>query len=215
MLPNPIRYHLCAGQPLPDPWPYDYVVDANGILKRASTPYFDARLRVASARVAGLDYAGGPPLTLRVPKIPAKWLDRVLEHARRAGQGASVLRPIEQMYHFHWTFPDLPAFDPSTEREAEKTWRVSIPRQQAGAARVQYRGGSEASVVLDLHSHHVMPAYFSEVDDRDEQGCRLYAVIGRIYERPEICVRVGLYGDFLEIAPGLVFEESQQFFDWS
>lgn len=134
-------------------------------------------------------------MLLRVPRIPAKWLYAVLEHAQKAGSGergaGKVMRPIEQMYQFHWVGGG---------------WRVAVPRQRAGVGHVIYQVGQDANVVLELHSHHEMRAFFSGVDNRDEQGCRFYAVIGRIYSRPEIRLRLGVYGDFVDLPAAALFE---------
>lgn len=192
MLPNPIRYHVYTGQALPDPWPYDYVVAHEGVIKRAQTDRFYANILVAAGRIAGLKSFPANMAALNgIPPIPARWLHSVLYHARQAGNGRGVLRPVEQMYHFHFL---------------DGGWRVSIPKQTASAGQVAYRGGYEGSIVLDLHSHHEMTAYFSDTDNRDEQGLRFYAVIGRIYTRPEIRLRVGIYGDWLELEPMSLFD---------
>ena len=132
---------------------------------------------------------------------PARWLWQVLEHAQKALAGNTEITPVEQMYHFHWINSPHP-----TPTPPGGAWRVSVPSQQASAGRVSYRGGNEASIVLDLHRHHAMPAYFSPVDNGDEQGCRFYAVIGKIYDRPEIRLRLGVYGDFIELEPLFLFE---------
>lgn len=192
-LPNPIKYHVYTGQPLPDPWPYDYVLCRQGVVKRLQTRHFFANILVAAGQVAGLaEYPVNlAVLDIDVPRIPATWLTRVLEDARQAGSNGLVARPIEQMYHFHWK---------------EGKWQVSRPKQNASAGQVSYKGGFESSIVLDLHSHHDMGAFFSGTDNRDEQGCRFYAVIGRIYTRPEIRLRVGIYGDWLELDPLDLFE---------
>lgn len=184
-LPNPITYHAHTGQPLP--WPttalYDYITHQYGIIKRAISPHFRAAIPVSN----GANVAGLLPYTahveLSVPRAPASWLGAILLHARQQ-------RGIEQMYHLHYT----PA-----------GWRVEVPAQQAEAGRVSYAGGDAPTVVCDLHSHHVMPAYFSETDDADEQGLRFYAVIGRIYDRPEIRLRVGVYGDWWPVPAAVLF----------
>lgn len=242
-LPSPIPYHTYHGQHLDEPAIYDYVTDAAGVVMRVKTPHFYAVHRCAFGHVRGLkrwpeEADTATPGTqagvlLSVPKIPAAWLARVLAHARKAGGGArtpdklsdeelnrltqgtidpgkirryyqavpsstTIQLPVEQMYHFH---------------HIGGAWQVAIPKQTATAARVTYRGGNEASIALDLHSHHEMGAYFSPTDDRDELGARFYAVIGRIYSRPEIRLRLGLYGIFIDLAATTLFEDLGPFCD--
>ena len=60
---------------------------------------------------------------------------------------------------------------------------------------------------IDIHSHNIMPARFSAIDDRDEKATRVYAVIGRLDKfMPQISVRISNGGKFLHIDPSLVFE---------
>lgn len=205
-LPSPIKYHIYTGQDILNSWPYAYVLAQNGLFKLVDTPHFYASLRLSAARVAGLRCWPEEGVLLRVPKIPATWLAAVLADARCVSsvQVSGVRCPVEQMYHFHHF------------RAADKWpfgWQVSRPRQQATAGSVRYHGGEEPTIVLDLHSHHEMPAYFSGTDNRDEQGCRFYAVIGRIYSRPEIRLRLGVYGDFFEFPAAALFEGLGEFND--
>lgn len=61
--------------------------------------------------------------------------------------------------------------------------------------------------LIDLHSHNSMPAFFSSKDDRDEQnGFRIYAVLGCLDKRPQIKVRVGVFGCWMTVRPSQVFE---------
>lgn len=197
-LPSPIPYHTYYGAPINPPAIYDYVTDAAGVVMRVKTPHFYTVHRVAFGHVRGLRRWPEEGVLLSVPKIPALWLTRVLAHARRCGDGGQVSRPIEQMYHFH---------------HLDTGWQVSVPKQLATAARVTYRGGQETSVVLDLHSHHEMGAFFSSTDDRDELGARFYGVIGRIYSAPQIKLRLGLYGEFWELPATTLFEGLGPFAD--
>lgn len=206
-LPSPIPYHVYTGQPLPPPAIYDYVTDQTGVVMRVKTPHFYAVHRVAFGYVRGLGRWPEEGVRLAVPKIPAAWLGRVLGHARRAsGQPVRslatprILTPVEQMYHFH----HLPQ---ASDGAPGCGWQVRIPRQVAGVRELTYWGGNEATVALDLHSHHEMAAFFSQdKDDRDELGARFYAVIGRIYSRPEIRLRLGLYGEWLDLPATALFE---------
>lgn len=215
MLTNPIDYHIYQdeSQELPLPKFYSYVLAGDGLFKWASTNHFDASICIAPAAVAGLanwcEACGEASAELRrtlsradvrlkAPKIPAVWLHTVLDHARKAGSGDQVLRPIEQMYHFHFI---------------DDRWRVALPKQDASAGRVGYKGGDAPTIVLDLHSHHTMDAYFSPTDNRDEQGCRFYAVIGNIYTRPAIAFRLGVWGDFVKLPATTLFEDLGPFTD--
>lgn len=186
MLPNPISYHCYRGDVLPPPTYYSYVLAGQGLFKWAISPHFEARIMIAPCRVAGLpDWPVPSPMT--VPLIPAKWLRSVIAHAQ--GKGA-----IEQMYHFHYF--------------KANGWRVSLPAQSADPGRVGYAGAAEPSIVMDLHSHHSMSAYFSATDNRDEQGCRFYGVIGNIFDCPEIDLRLGVWGHYRSISIRTIFEDA-------
>ena len=59
----------------------------------------------------------------------------------------------------------------------------------------------------DIHSHNTMAAVFSKTDDADEQGNRLYIVVGRLDQfYPEIAARICNGGAFWPIAPESVME---------
>ena len=190
---NPVGYFFYEGQRIPEPKPgcYNYVTAKNGVFKTIFSAFFDASVCVAqSNNIAGLErWFDG--VVFKLPKIPYQLLHTVLAHARKAGDGGTVMRPIEQMYHFHYI---------------GGRWRVAVPDQHATPGRVYYSGGDDNSIVLDLHSHHGMKAYFSDTDNKDELGCRFYAVIGKIYDKPEIVLRFGLYGDFLRLPVTAIFD---------
>ncbi|MEE3719938.1 hypothetical protein V2H45_24665 [Tumidithrix elongata RA019] len=57
-----------------------------------------------------------------------------------------------------------------------------------------------------MHSHHGMEAYFSEMDNRDETGFRIYAVLGELFTNPKIRMRVGIYGHFYETTVTGIFD---------
>lgn len=61
--------------------------------------------------------------------------------------------------------------------------------------------------VMDIHSHNIMPAIFSDIDDKDEKATRLYAVVGKIDQVfPEITVRASCAGKFIPLQPEDIFE---------
>lgn len=193
---NPIDYVFYKGQAVTPPKHYGYVVAKNGVFKLVENDFFKGSVCVSSPSpsfnngIVGLsEWTGG--VCLKVPKIPYQLLYTVLNHAKKAGSGGAVLRPIEQMYHFHYI---------------KGKWRVGVPEQVATPGNVRYKGGDANTIVLDLHSHHAMRAYFSDTDNKDELGCRFYGVVGDIYDVPEIRLRFGLYGDFEAVKATSIFE---------
>ncbi len=70
------------------------------------------------------------------------------------------------------------------------------------------------NALLEIHSHGTMPAFFSVTDDKEENGLRIYAVIGNLDQRPAtISVRVSVYGHRALIPYQYVFEKSPEVVD--
>ena len=90
--------------------------------------------------------------------------------------------------------------DPTTERFFAVRWdgrayRLVVPEQEGTATRLEYT--PPAGVVAEFHSHGSSRAFFSKTDDGDEQGFRVYGVVGRLDDpEPELSLRVGVYGHF-------------------
>jgi PRTRC genetic system protein A len=122
-------------------------------------------------------------------------LSKILEDARRLAWDA----PREVMYHIRETPSGIVS--------------ITRPDQTGTAAHLSYAGGGDADILADIHSHCQMSAYFSETDDRDEQGLRFYGVIGRIFTQPEIRLRVGIYGDHWPVPITALFDGPGPFID--
>jgi hypothetical protein len=98
---------------------------------------------------------------------------------------------------------------PDIEQYLAITWEngynVKIPSQQGTAVSVTYETLPDA--VLEIHSHTgEVPAHFSPIDDHDEQGLCLYAVVAGLRDLcPTIEIRLGIYGYFLTLSQSEVF----------
>lgn len=187
---TPVQYTLYQGQALTlqPGHTYGYLWAGNGAFKYGENDYLRALLPLAQFRVAGL-----PSLTpfvhLRRGKLPATVLRALFTDARAQAQD----RPIEVMYHV---------------RQAADRLMVERPEQDGSAASLRYKGGDAPDIVMDLHSHCELAAFFSSTDNADEQGFRLYGVIGNIFTRPTARFRVGLYGDFWTVGFHTLFQEA-------
>lgn len=159
---------------------YDYILARDGLYIHACNPHIDATVLVTSAEVRGLS-----PLEEKVAllhgKMPWKLYDLAYSHF---------------------------VMDPNRERYAAIVWEDSyhlkIPEQTREQRSVRYF--TESNVVLDIHSHGMMDAWFSTQDNHDEQALRLYMVIGKVNMLiPEIEMRIGVYGYFTLIETREVF----------
>ena len=186
-------FHIARYYVLDDPLPeareggFDYIVAGNGVFKRARNRHLDVCIPVIAYNFPGLRPCSTYIKLRRMSRLPARLIEIALADARRAAWPGQM----ETMYHVYL---------------ADDRVRLYKPPQRADARSLAYRGGGEAGIVMDLHSHCQMPAFFSSTDDRDEAGFRLYAVIGRIFDpRPEITVRVGVWGNVCPVPVAEVF----------
>ena len=160
---------------------YDYVLGSVGLYVQSESAHLTARVPVASCEVRGL-----APVAEKVE----------LSHGPIP---ASLFEP-----GLRW-FQDAP----DTERFFAVRWdgrayRLVVPPQTGTATRLAYK--PPAGVVAEFHSHGSSRAFFSAIDDRDEQGFRIYGVAGRLdIDRPELSLRVGVYGHFAPVGWSQVF----------
>ena len=151
---------------------YDYVLGSGGLYVQSESAHLTARAQVASCEVRGL-----APVTEKVELAHGPIPSRLFELGLR------------------W-FQDTP----DTERFFAVRWdgdayRLVVPPQAGTATKLAYV--PPAGVVAEFHSHGGARAFFSATDDRDEQGFRIYGVVGRLDAlQPELSLRVGVYGHF-------------------
>lgn len=157
---------------------YDYLLAYNGVLVEAENAFIKARIPIAPTFVRGL-VPVDPLVELKHGKIPARLFELAFS--------VMLASPRREIYVAVIWDGDQ--------------YSLRIPEQQGGVAGVEFQ--MVDSAVLDLHSHPDMAARFSSIDDKDEQGFRVYGVIGR---GPELRLRIGIYGYYFDISPDMVFD---------
>jgi len=201
MIDNLVTYHIHKRDPLPayDALAYQYILAGNGVFVRAETHFFTALLPVTACTVRGL-----PPLRpqfhLLVPRIPTCLLDAVLADARRARRPDNGLNEVLYQFHHHGRAVQV-------KKPAQQATPTSVTTSVTTAV------ADAASIICDLHSHGNMRAFFSQTDNADEQGARLYAVIGKLDSEPEMRLRVGVYGYWQPLPLTAVFTANGPFKD--
>lgn len=127
---------------------------------------------------------------LSAGKIPGKLLDEIIAFFRKTPEKEAAV----QIFY-----------------DAEKQeYRIHYPPQRAGCCSVVFRRDPELEndcvLMMDVHSHGQMNAFFSSVDDHDEKGTRLFMVIGRLDRAVQCRLRAGIAGFYREVPVADVFE---------
>lgn len=197
LFPNLVTYHAYDGRCLPpfDARVYQYILTSDGIFVRAETPFFSAIVPVVACSIRGLAPLQ-PRFHLKAARVPEKLLRAALTDARSARRPGGGLNEALYQFLHHGN-------------------RVQLrrPVQRAAGATVMAAGNDDASILCELHSHGNMSAFWSRTDDADEQGARIYAVIGRLNTVPEIRIRVGVYGYWQPLPVTTVFTGAGGFTD--
>jgi PRTRC genetic system protein A len=159
---------------------YDYILASNGLYIQARNAHLEATILIADAEVRGL-----APLEESVSLLHGK-----------------------MPWHLYDLAYSYFVMDPNRERYTAIVWqdryRLKVPEQTREQGSVRYF--TKSDVVLDIHSHGTMTAWFSTQDDSDEQALRLYMVVGKVNMLiPEMELRIGVYGYFAPISVRDVF----------
>ena len=201
-----VRHHIATpAQPVPPTMGgVTWIFANNGLFKRGTDQHLDVLIQTRAWTPDDVP----PGLTNLLPivrwlmrrgRIPGAILAPILQHAQRVGQDQQgILHPIEQQYFVTW--------------QAGRV-RVTLPPQNASADRVRYTVPDSLICLVDLHSHHGMKAYFSQTDDRDDAGLSVSVVIGRLFTRPELRVRLNCFGHRQEVPALSVFDQLGSFME--
>lgn len=161
---------------------FQYIMADGGLFLQAKNAHLAATVCIAPGEVRGL-----VPLAVSVQllhgKIPMYFLNLALS--------VLCIKPdIEQYLAITW----------------QDKYTISIPAQSQTAASVAYE--TVPGAVLDIHSHvGGVPALFSSIDNHDDQGFCLYAVVGGLRDLcPTVNLRCGIYGYFIPLDNKDVFE---------
>ncbi len=160
---------------------FDYVLGLGGLYVQSESAHLTARVLVAPAQVRGLDSVS-EKLELAHGLIPARVF--------ALGLGWMLAAPdTERFFAVRWD---------------GNAYRLVVPPQEGTGSSLSYQ--PPAGVVAEFHSHASHRAFFSATDDRDEQGFRIYGVVGRLdTPTPELILRLGIYGHFAPLRWQQVF----------
>ncbi|MBM7843789.1 Mov34/MPN/PAD-1 family protein [Herpetosiphon giganteus] len=202
MLPNLNNYHIATGQnPIPNQPGITWLIALNGVFKCGcnANQQIIIQTSLQSIPIPGL-VGILPSVSWKGchQRLPSSWLSLLLNDAQQAARiEHGIARPIEKQYFIttqHTTIRLIPA------------------RQTSTIHHIAYEMPSDP-VLVDIHSHHGMPAYFSPTDNADDTGLSVSCVIGNIFKNPEIICRLNVYGHHQVVPITTIFDGNGPFID--
>jgi PRTRC genetic system protein A len=200
----PHQFHIATpDDPLPQPHlGITYSWAANGIFKQGANADMLARICIEpfTQPLTGLE-----PLDTTIhwrawpdDRLPGALLQQALEEAKQSGiPGENMTYPVEAQLFII----------------ARAGRALLIKPPQISSSISVLSSAPEGPILCDIHSHHRIAAFFSETDDRDDQGLSVSAVIGNIFTAPEIICRINVYGHSLVVPAGAIFDSIEPFVD--
>lgn len=186
---QPLVNHIFATSPSLPPLEgqlYEYVVASNGVFIRGKRLGLEVIFKIADADIRGLASLESY-VKLDFPQISSLYLNQMFDAAKRAVN-------TELLWHLIYN---------------GDSWELHSPEQHSTSVSVQPLvsgiGTSYEKCLIEIHSHHNMSPVFSQVDNQEEVGFRIYGVLGWVRDRPTINLRVGLAGYFTEIPHHIIF----------
>lgn len=170
---------------------YKYLYGANGIFLTAENKIFNTTIPITTIKnpaqyVRGLEVIQP---NIRLPKrVPSSLLAKMVYYSRQA-------IPKEVLFYL---------------RYALNEWALIIPDQKTGHA-FAIPSNDSLYIPIEVHSHNTMPAIFSTTDNRDENGLRIYGVLGRVDRQVvDLRLRISIYGHYSVLPYQLVFNPTPE-----
>lgn len=172
--------------------PFRYAMTGSGVVKVVSNKI--GLFAVHTDNVPGLPIIN-EGLVLALPKIPYKMLLQTISFFKEVMRKYNNAEAMVQFYY----------------DDVKKEYILFCPDQEVSGARVSFKRSAEMddthTLVMDIHSHNTMGAFFSTIDNADEKENRIFGVIGKLNQQPpEMKFRISVGGEFKEIDMFEIFE---------
>lgn len=187
-----------------------YFTASNGIFKVIRTPValFKIRITEGDNTVPGLP-SMEEGVDLLIPKIPFKIIAQALTFYRDVNkQDGSEVSSLYFWNHKNIIIPNIPG----VLQEGQLV--TYIPVQQNSSTLSEFSDDpwvdwfrTNCALLLELHSHNTMSAFFSGTDDANENMNQFYGVWGRVAsEEPEFSFRWVCGDDKVEVPASILID---------
>lgn len=157
------------------------IVAANGLFVQVKLDWLDC-VHCLTQQSFGLPLPYGnvaETLSFSFGVLPIRLIEQFVEGARRS-------------------LPNEAAGALIYSRSCKRLRLALCESMRCSAAHIDYRVpamAADETLAVDLHTHGRLAAFWSDQDDRDDQGIKVAGVFGRLHEtQPEACFRLVING---------------------
>lgn len=178
-----------------------YVMQGDGVYERRKNRLGIFVTKVATVEIPGLDSTLDDGWELAVPKVPASML----------GTAIAFFRKVYSLHHSE-AFVQF-FYDTDT-----KDYLLYCPKQVVSGASVKFERDASFEtpsriLVMEIHSHGSMSAFFSGTDDKDEKDDRFYGVVGNVTDYfPQMKLRLSMGGYVREVDVDDIFDIDEEMY---
>jgi len=163
-----------------------YIISKEGLLCRITNDLGTFWRPVKE--IPALPSAGVAPAKLHFKKIPKKQLDMIVTF-------------FKDIYATFGTESMARIYETSSGDRF-----VDVPSQTVAPASVDHKDDRKEKIVLDIHSHGSMDAFFSGTDDNDENAFRFFGVAGHVDNNLKLLFRLKFDEVELEVKISNIFD---------
>lgn len=179
-----VSHHTTMTDALKSDMPIRYVMSKDGVIQIRENEI--GQFRVKATKIPGADNIK-EGFQMNLPKIPYTMFLQILSFFRGVCDRFSNAEAAMQIF---W------------DRE-KKEYFLYCPTQRVNGSNVNFDRNeqleSQHLLVMDIHSHNTMGAFFSGTDNNDEKETRLFGVIGKVpSQSPEVKFRIACGGNTIE-----------------
>lgn len=178
-----------------------YVMQGDGIYERRKNRLGIFTTKIADATVPGLDDSLEDGWELAVPLIPVSLLGTAVAFFRKV----YTMHRSEAFVQFFY------------DTEAQE-YLLHCPKQTVSGASVKFDRDAAFEtpsriLVMEIHSHGNMDAFFSGTDDKDEKDDRFYGVVGKVTDFfPQMKLRLNMGGYVREVDIDDIFDIDEEMY---
>lgn len=167
---------------------YDLIEAKNGIFIRSSRPELSICFQVKEPNSIDSNLKTITPyIRLNLPPVPQSITEQLIDRAEKEAE-----KELEILFHLSYL----------------QEWNLHIPAQMQTSTRCQPYEINANNAIIEAHSHHKMAPIFSQTDNEDEIGFKIYSCLSFPKNSKKVWfnTRVGAFGYYYTIKSEKLFQ---------